>query len=171
MRPGWSRFWWLLIALLLVNWVVASLMLGAAPRTNVSYTFFAAQVDAANVKEITSTGDTIEGELKQKVAYPPDTPDAEQVDRFTTQRPSFATDDLFAPVDGKRRPGERQPTRPASPAMAAVAGRIRPDAAVCGDCCCGSCAVAPGGVGGLGGFGRSRARRFEPGTGPRNHVR
>ena len=44
-RPNWSRLWWLLLALLVVNWIVASLMLGPAPRTKVSYTFFTTQVD------------------------------------------------------------------------------------------------------------------------------
>jgi cell division protease FtsH len=60
-RPNWSRFWWLLLALLVVDWIVSSVMLGPAPRTKVSYTFFTSQVDARNVKEITSTADTIEG--------------------------------------------------------------------------------------------------------------
>src|SRR5436190_18362070 len=100
-RSNWTRFWWLLLALLVLNWIVSSVLLGPAPRTKVSYTFFTTQVDAGNVKEITSTADKIEGVFRQKVAYPPDSKDTTQVDRFTTQRPSFANDDLFKRLAAK----------------------------------------------------------------------
>ncbi|HZS21336.1 MAG TPA: ATP-dependent metallopeptidase FtsH/Yme1/Tma family protein, partial [Pseudonocardiaceae bacterium] len=94
-RPSWSRFWWVLLGLLAVNWIVSALLLGPAPRTAVSYTFFVQQVDTGNVKEITSTADRIEGVFKHQVPYPPSTSDAKPVDRFSTQRPSFADDALF----------------------------------------------------------------------------
>src|SRR5262245_3757412 len=87
-RPGWWRLVMVLVGLLVVNWIVSSLLLGPMPREKVSYTFFLSQVDAHNVKAITSTADTIEGVFDKKVAYPPDTKGAAQVDRFTTQRPS-----------------------------------------------------------------------------------
>lgn len=48
-RRGWSRFWMVLLALLIVNWVISSLLMGAASRTNVSYSFFISQVDSRNV--------------------------------------------------------------------------------------------------------------------------
>ncbi|MGH3764762.1 MAG: ATP-dependent metallopeptidase FtsH/Yme1/Tma family protein [Pseudonocardiaceae bacterium] len=66
-RPSWSRFWWVLLALLAINWIVSGLLLGPAPRTPVSYTFFVSQVDAGNVKDITATGDQIEGTSKREV--------------------------------------------------------------------------------------------------------
>src|SRR5581483_8206850 len=75
-RPSWSRFWWVLLGLLAVNWIVSALLLGPAPRTAVSYTFFVQQVDTGNVKEITSTADRIEGVFKHQVPYPPSTSDA-----------------------------------------------------------------------------------------------
>src|SRR5215467_4376539 len=56
-KAKWARFWWLLVVLLIVNWIVSSLLIGPAPRTKVSYTFFVSQVDARNVSEITSTAD------------------------------------------------------------------------------------------------------------------
>src|SRR5689334_3960577 len=65
-RPAWMRFGWMLLLLLALNWVVSSVLLAPAPRTAVSYTFFLSQVQANNVAEITSTGDTIEGTFKQK---------------------------------------------------------------------------------------------------------
>src|SRR5687767_8952985 len=54
-RSRLARFWWLVVVLLVVNWVVSSLLLGPADREKVSYTFFLTQVDADNVREITST--------------------------------------------------------------------------------------------------------------------
>src|SRR4051794_41722360 len=96
-RPAWIRFGWMLLVLLALNWIVSSFLLAPQPRTPVSYTFFLTQVDAANVAEITSTADTIEGTFTKKTSYTPTgSTTAKQVQRFTTQRPSFADDDLFA---------------------------------------------------------------------------
>ncbi len=167
-RPRWSRLWWLLLVLLVVNWIVASLMLGPAPRTKVSYTFFTSQVDANNITEITSTGDTIEGEFKQKVAYPPSTTNADQVDRFTTQRPSFATDDLYTQLKDKGVPVNANPPDQPTPLWQQLLVGFGPTLLLVGLLVLFLRRAAGGGAGGgLGGFGRSRARRFEPGAGPR----
>ena len=71
------------------------------PRTNVSYTFFTEQLTAENVQTVTSTADTMQGEFTKEVGYPPRSKEAEQVGLFTTQRPSFATDDLLATLEAK----------------------------------------------------------------------
>jgi cell division protease FtsH len=60
----------------------------------IPYTEFKAQVSAKNVAELFARGDSIEGRLKKPVAV------AGQADRtyqqFTTERPTFASDDLLA---------------------------------------------------------------------------
>jgi len=60
----------------------------------VAYTEFKAEVAAKNVAEVFAHGDTIQGALKKPVALP------DQKDRtynwFTTERPTFATDDLLS---------------------------------------------------------------------------
>src|SRR5262249_38081714 len=96
-RGGSNRswVWWLLLGVLAINRIVSALLLGPAPPTAASHTVLVGAVDASNVKDITSTGDRIEGSFTRKVAYPPGSTDAKQVDRFTTQRPSFANDALF----------------------------------------------------------------------------
>src|SRR4029453_5277713 len=70
--PQWSRIfrrlWWVILIVLVVNWLFASAMLGPK-RTTVSYTFFRQQVQAGNVKEITSTGDSIQGDFRTAPAY------------------------------------------------------------------------------------------------------
>jgi cell division protease FtsH len=83
-------------------WVVGYLVLFAmltvqdtlsGPQA-ISYTDFKAQVAAANVAEVFARGDSIEGELKKPV------PISGEADRtfqqFTTERPTFASDDLLA---------------------------------------------------------------------------
>jgi cell division protease FtsH len=50
------------------------------------------------VQTVTETADTIVGAFTKSVGYRPGAPNATQVDLFTTERPSFATDDLFAAV-------------------------------------------------------------------------
>jgi cell division protease FtsH len=166
-RPNWSRFWWLLLALLVVNWIVSSLVLGPPARTKVSYTFFTTQVDAGNVKEITSTADTIEGVFKRKVAYPPDTKDATQVDRFTTQRPSFADDDLFKRLQSAGVLVNANPPDQPAPLWQQVLVGFGPTLLFVGLLVWFLRRSAAGGGLGLGGFGRSRAKLYEPESGPR----
>jgi cell division protease FtsH len=169
--PGmrWSRFWWLLLVLLVINWVVSSLLLSPAPRTKVSYTFFTGQVDAGNVKEITSTGDTIEGVFKKKVGYPPDTKNADQVDRFTTQRPSFAGDDLFKRLQAEGALVNANPPDQPAPLWQQILVGFGPTLLFVGLLIwfLRRAAASGGGLGGLGGFGRSRAKLYQPDAGPR----
>ena len=109
-RPLWLRFGWVLVVLLVLNWIISSAMLGPASRTSVSYSFFLSQVKAANVAEVTSTSDTIEGTFKSKASYTPvGQKKAEDVDRFTTQRPSFAEDNLFAMLQANNVPVNANP--------------------------------------------------------------
>jgi cell division protease FtsH len=167
-RSNWTRFWWLLLALLIVNWIVSSVLLGPAPRTKVSYTFFTTQVSADNVQEITSTADTIEGVFKQKVAYPPGSKDATQVDRFTTQRPSFANDDLFKQMAAKGVLINANPPDQPAPLWQQILVGFGPTLLFVGLLVWfWRRASAGGGIGGLGGFGRSRAKLYEPDAGPR----
>ena len=93
-RPNWSRFWLILGGLLILNWILGSLLVGVV-RPAVSYTFFLGQVNANNVQAITSTGDTIQGTFRHQVAYASGSGGSQEVQQFTTQRPTFANDNLF----------------------------------------------------------------------------
>jgi cell division protease FtsH len=96
-KPNWGRVfrrtWWLIVLALIVNWIIASTIMGTT-RTTVSYTFFRDQVQAGNVSEVTSTGDTIEGAFRKAAKYPPNDGNAKDVTDFTTQRPAFGDDGL-----------------------------------------------------------------------------
>jgi cell division protease FtsH len=66
----------------------------AGPQA-VPYTEFKSQVATQNVKEVFARGNTIQGALKQPKAVPGDAK-AATYDQFTTERPTFAADDLLA---------------------------------------------------------------------------
>jgi len=65
----------------------------SGPQT-VSYTDFKVQVGSRNVSEVFSRGDSIEGQLKKAVPQPGESGRTYQ--QFTTERPTFANDDLLA---------------------------------------------------------------------------
>jgi cell division protease FtsH len=169
--PRWGRLALMLLGLLLVNWVVSSLLLGPTPREKVSYTFFLTQVDAGNVKEITSTADAIQGVFKKKVGYPPDTKGAAQVDRFTTQRPSFADDNLFQKLQAAGVPVNANPPDQPAPLWEQILVGFGPTLLLVGLLVWvwrrARAAGGAGGLGGLGGIGRSRAKLYEPDSAPR----
>jgi cell division protease FtsH len=168
-RPNGSRFWWLLLGLFAINWVVSALLLGPAPRTAVSYTYFLGQVDASNVKEVTSTGDLIEGVFKKTVAYPPGSQDSKQVDRFTTQRPSFANDALFQKLQATGVVMNANPPDKGPPVWEQLLVGFGPTLLFLGLMVYlfRRSAAAAGGLGGIGGIGRSRAKLYQPEAGPR----
>ena len=167
--PNWRRFWWLLVIALVLNWVITSLLLGPEPRTKVSYTFFLTQVDGRNISEITSTGDTITGQFRKKVAYPPDARNATQVDRFSTQRPSFADDNLFSKLQSTGVLVNANPPDQSAPLWEQVLLGFGPTLLFVGLLIWffRRAAAGAGGLGGLGGIGRSRAKLYEPDSGPR----
>jgi cell division protease FtsH len=167
-RPAWLRFGWMLLLLLAVNWIVSSLLLAPAPRTPVSYTFFLTQVDARNVADITSTADTIEGAFSHKVPYrPSDAKQAVQVDRFTTQRPSFAQDNLFAKLQANGVPVNANPPDAPAPVWQQLLVGFGPTLLLVGLLFWFARRATSGAAGALGGFGRSRARLYQPDAGPR----
>jgi cell division protease FtsH len=169
-RSPWLRFGWMLVVLLAINWIISSFLLAPPERTSVSYTFFLTQVQSANVKEITSTGDTIEGEFTKKASYTPSgETKAEEVDRFTTQRPSFADDDLFAKLQAGNVPVNANSPDKSAPIWQQILVGFGPTILLVGLLVWFSrrAAAGLGGGGGLGGFGRSRAKLYQPETGPR----
>ncbi|WP_433361395.1 ATP-dependent zinc metalloprotease FtsH [Actinoplanes sp. CA-142083] len=170
-RPAWFRFGWMLLVLLAINWVISSVLLAPPERTSVSYTFFLTQVQAANVAEITSTADTIEGQFTKQVSYTPSgETKAEEVERFTTQRPSFADDNLFAQLQTNKVPVNANPPDAPAPIWQQILVGFGPTILLVGLFIWISrrAAAGLGGAGGaLGGFGRSRAKLYQPEGGPR----
>src|SRR3712207_2759055 len=71
----WSgrRFLTILLGLLVLNWVIVALFAPPEERIRVPYNpTFLTQVRDGNVKEISSRGDTVQGEFKKEVEYEDD---------------------------------------------------------------------------------------------------
>ncbi|MGH2368163.1 MAG: ATP-dependent metallopeptidase FtsH/Yme1/Tma family protein, partial [Chloroflexota bacterium] len=85
------RWLWLLIGLLVVNWLITPYLLPepAIERIAVPYTTFVEQVEAGNVPEITSRGDLVQGAFKQPVTYPPSGENSKTASHFETRLPAF----------------------------------------------------------------------------------
>jgi cell division protease FtsH len=167
-RPAWIRFGWMLIVLLALNWVVSSFLLAPPSRTAVSYTYFLTQVNVKNIADVTSTGDTIEGSFTKKASYTPvGETKAVSVERFTTQRPSFADDTLFAQLLANGVPVNAKPPDAPAPIWQQLLVGFGPTLLLVGLLFFVMRRVASSAGGGIGGFGRSKAKLYQPDAGPR----
>ncbi len=156
-------FWWWVVAALLVNWVVAAVAMGPPPRAEVPYTFFLDQVAAGNVGSVTSTEETIDGRFRTAVDPPgPET----SAERFSTERPSFATDDLLGALEAQDVTITANPPDAGPPLWVQVVVGFGPTLLIVGVVLwfLRRRAANPGG---LGGFGRSPATRYRADAGAR----
>jgi cell division protease FtsH len=97
-EPAKPRTRWLTVVAWLVGYLLLFGVLTLQDRLSgpqpVPYTEFKNQVVNKNVSEVFARGDSIEGQLKKAVAVPGQQDRTYQ--QFTTERPTFATDDLLA---------------------------------------------------------------------------
>ncbi len=163
--PPWLI--WALLLGLLVNWAITSTMLGTPQPTDVSYSYFYAQVEAGNVTEVTSVEDEITGTFEKPVSYPAGAEKPVEVTDFRTQRPAFGDDQLVQTLIDKGVEVNAEPEEAASwwqqvligfgPMLLFIALLIwflrRASAGMSG--------------GGLGNLGRSKAKLYRPESGPR----
>ena len=96
-QPTKPRPRWLTMAIWLIGYLMLFGMLTVQDRLSgpqpVPYTDFKTQVTDRNVAELFARGDSIEGQLKKAVAIPGQQDRTYQ--QFTTERPTFASDDLL----------------------------------------------------------------------------
>jgi cell division protease FtsH len=160
------RFWALLLGLLVLNWLLSALLVRPPERTEVPYTLFRAQVEAGNVSSVTGIEDAIDGEFKNPVRVPVDGQEQE-VTRFSTRRPQFAEgDNLFQLLTEKNVEISAEPP-PGPSLLERLLLGFGPTLLLVGLFVLLARRATAGGAAGLGGFGRSRARRYEPETGQR----
>ena len=87
----WSgrRFLVILAVLFFLNWLIVAIFAPGEERIQVPYNpTFLAEVRDGNVKEISSRGDTVQGEFRDEVEYEDD-----QAKQFETEIPTFANDE------------------------------------------------------------------------------
>jgi cell division protease FtsH len=91
MIPWGRRFIWFVLALLALNLVLSFMTGRPEERKRVPYQpFFVDQVEADNVKELSSRADSIEGELKNEATFnPPGDAKPVGVTKFKTEVPAF----------------------------------------------------------------------------------
>src|SRR5918996_2764918 len=92
-KPRWLRMSVWLVGYLLFFGILTLQDRLSGPQS-VPYTEFKNQVAAKNVGELFARGNSIEGQLKKAVQLPGQ-PDR-TYQQFTTERPTFASDDLLA---------------------------------------------------------------------------
>jgi cell division protease FtsH len=154
-----------LVALLALNFILALATGSPEQRTRIPYEpFFIDQLRASNVKEISSTDQTIEGTLKKKAEYTPPGGKPKTVDKFTTQVPAFVdTAGLTKLLDEQNVVvNAKAPDSGRSPFWTLILG-FGPTILLVGLFVYFARRMAAGG-GALGGFGRSQARRVQPDT-------
>jgi cell division protease FtsH len=165
-RPRLRWFWLLFAALLIVNWVLAATLTRSTPvtRVTVPYSLFYEQVQARNVASITATGDTIEGTLRGAIKYP----SGEQGETsrfFRTQRPVFANDRVFQQLLAEGATVGANPTTSSTPLLLQLLLYFGPTLLLIGLFVMlmrGASRGLAGGAGSFAGFGKARARRYEP---------
>lgn len=92
-RINWVKLVIQLAVAYLVIFLIFSFQDSASKPTAVSYTEFAKEVQAGNVAHIYAKGDTIQGTLKAERPVPGE--DKSVYSQFSTERPTFARDDLL----------------------------------------------------------------------------
>ncbi len=97
--PPNKWIWVVMAGLLLFNVVLSNTFLKGEEEITISYDEFLTQVDVGNVDSVTSTGQTIAGVLNESISDPTD--ESVTSTRFTTVRPTFADDELFATLRDK----------------------------------------------------------------------
>ncbi len=162
---GWRRFWLVIGLLLIVNIVVTSIIQSASqpPSVTIPYNVFIDQVEAGNVINVTATGDSITGTARKAVSAGSGQPSATT---FSTERPSFATDDLLDELILNKVTILAEPPNPPTPLWETLLLWFGPTLLIVFGLIYlmrRGAALAGGGAGGLlGRFGQSGARLYDP---------
>ncbi|HET9104335.1 MAG TPA: ATP-dependent zinc metalloprotease FtsH [Solirubrobacteraceae bacterium] len=166
-RPPRSR-WWIagvvLVLLALNLWISSQALQPNAPvRIPYSPTFLA-QVKAGNVREISSTGDSIQGTLRTGIRYPQNDANAATTTNIQTQVPSFANNAQLANLlESHGVTIDAQKPNPGPSVLESIVFGFGPTLLLFAIIffVMRRAAQNAGGGGGLMSFGRSRARRVE----------
>jgi cell division protease FtsH len=161
MFPRGRSFWMVLILLLVLNVTISAILSRPADRLDVPYTVFRQQVERGNVVEVTSRGDEIQGQFRTKVKYPPDKKNAKSGTKFKTVRPSLGDDKLLNLMLAKNVTVNAKPLDNGTPLWQTIIFGFGPTLLIVGLFIWFARRAASSAAGGLGGLGRSKAKRYE----------
>jgi cell division protease FtsH len=159
-------FWLIVLVFLALNWISVLLAQpGSQPRVKVPFSpYFLDQVQAGQVKSISSKSDTIDGTFASKVRYPQNDANATPTTLFSTQVPSFWNNNsLTQLLQSKGVTVNAQNPNPATSLVSEILLGFGPTLLFIALIYffLRRSARAGGGLGGLGNFGRSQARRVD----------
>jgi cell division protease FtsH len=158
---------WLVLVVLFINVLLGSLAARPQHHATVSYTFFRSQVIAGNVRTVTAVSDTLTGELRKPTSYGSGKRKT-QVSRFGVQRPVFADDRLIDLLTSNNVTINAELPKP-TPLWLRVLTSFGPTLLFIGLLVwfMRRAAAKAGGMAGMGAFGASKAKRYEPQSVPR----
>jgi cell division protease FtsH len=164
-RRQW--FLWFVLGLLALNWLSLLLVQPSTSQPRVTIPFspvFLQDVQAGQVKSISTKGDTVEGTFTSKVRYPPTDKHATPTTRFKTEIPSFWNgSELSALLKSKDVQIVAKPATSSPSLLAELLLGFGPTLLIVGlFVLLARRAAKAGGMGALGNFGRSQARRVDP---------
>jgi cell division protease FtsH len=159
-------FWIFVVILLALNWLsVLVFKPPGQPRVKIPFSpFFLTEVQGGRVKSISSKGDTIDGTFTAKVKYPADSTTATPTTLFSTQVPSFWSDQqLTSVLQSEHVQVNATNPNPGTSLLSELLLGFGPTILLVGlFVLLARRATAGGGMGALGNFGRSQARRVDP---------
>jgi cell division protease FtsH len=167
-RPAHRNRWflWFVVALLALNWL--SLLLvqpNSQPRETVPFSVFLSDLRGGEIKSVSAKADAVQGTLRKKVRYPAHSKTATPTALFATQVPAFWNNtQLSADLEAEHVTiTATSPTTSESILEELLLG-FGPTLLIVGIFVLifRRAAKAGGGMGALGTFGRSKARRVEP---------
>ena len=159
-------FWIFVVVLLALNWIsLLAFQSSGEPRVKVPFSpYFLEQLEADHVKSISSKGDTIQGTFTTKLRYPPNDTKATPTTLFSTEVPTFWNNaELTTLLRAKGVQVNAQSTSKSTSLLATILLGFGPTLLIIGlFVLLARRATAGGGMGALGNFGRSQARRVDP---------
>ncbi len=163
----WRALWIFFVVLLALNWLSVLVFQPASqPRVKIPFSpYFLQQVEAGKVKSISATGGAIQGTFATKVTYPPNDKQATPTTLFSTQVPSFWNNaSLTALLQSKGVQVNAQNPNPGTSLLAELLLGFGPTLLIFGLIFwyARRAMAGGGGMGALGNFGRSQARRVDP---------
>jgi cell division protease FtsH len=161
-------FWYFVLALIALNWLSVLFFQPSSGEQRVTVPFspyFLTQVKAGKVATIASKGDTIQGKFKSKLRYPESDKKATPTKEFATQVPSFWNgSQLSALLQEKGVRINAESTTTSESLLAEILLGFGPTLLIVGlfVLIYKRAAKNASGMGALGGFGKSQARRVDP---------
>jgi len=157
-------FWIFLLLALTINWAAVLMTRSGESRVKVPFSpYFLQQVEAGHVKSISSKGDTIKGTFARKIVYPTGSTKAKPTTLFSTQVPTFWNDaSLTRLLQANSVEVNAKNPNPGRSLIGDILLGFGPTLLLIGLFWLLARRAQAGGLGGLGNFGRSQARRADP---------